>query len=178
MRRCVPYAIPQTIFLFSHLRQRGPTNPIYLFYEEVSINANNVRGNPGDKFYKCYHGQRKTLTITKAMRSSLNGKSIHMHIITSETQYISIGLIGHLKTHFPAMYRLFLVLKDRDEPPTEDEIAIASGKKTLDPTKAAEYLVKLEKASATLLRHKKIHQRMTRTAYQTTHRKTFTLFFQ
>jgi hypothetical protein len=49
------------------------------------------------------------------------------------------------------MYRLFLVLKDRDEPPTDDEIAIASGKKTLDPTKAAEYLVKLEKASATLV---------------------------
>ena len=49
------------------------------------------------------------------------------------------------------MYRLFLVLKDRDEPPTEDEIAIASRKKTLDPMKAAEYLVKLEKASATLV---------------------------
>ena len=79
-------------------------NPIYLFYEEVSMNANNVRGNPGDKFYKCYHRQCKTLTITKAMCSSLNGKSIHMRIITSEIQYISIGLIGHLKTHFPAMY--------------------------------------------------------------------------
>jgi hypothetical protein len=49
------------------------------------------------------------------------------------------------------MYRLFLILKDRDEPPTDDEVAIASGKKTLDPTKAAEYLVKLEKASATLV---------------------------
>jgi hypothetical protein len=44
------------------------------------------------------------------------------------------------------MYRLFLVLKDRYKPPTDDEIAIASGKKTLDPAKAAEYLVKLEKA--------------------------------
>jgi hypothetical protein len=49
------------------------------------------------------------------------------------------------------MYRLFLVLKDRDEPPTDDEVAIASGKKTLDPTKAAEYLVKLGKASETLI---------------------------
>ena len=85
------------------------------------------------------------------MRSSLNGKSIHMRIITSEIQYISIGLIRHLKTHFPTMYRLFLVLKDCDEPPTKDEIAIAFGKKTLDPTKAAEYLVKLEKASVTLV---------------------------
>jgi hypothetical protein len=49
------------------------------------------------------------------------------------------------------MYWPFLILKDCDEPPTNDEVAIASGKKTLDPTKAAEYLVKLEKASATIV---------------------------
>jgi len=36
------------------------------------------------------------------------------------------------------------------EPPTNDEIAIASGKKTLNPAKAAKYLVKLKKASAML----------------------------
>jgi hypothetical protein len=52
---------------------RGPTNPIYLFYEEVLKNAHGIEGNMGDKHYKCYHGQRKILTITKAMRSSLNG---------------------------------------------------------------------------------------------------------
>jgi hypothetical protein len=49
------------------------------------------------------------------------------------------------------VYQLYLVLKGRKEPPTDDEIAIASGKKTLDPAKAAKYLVKLEKASATLV---------------------------
>jgi hypothetical protein len=49
------------------------------------------------------------------------------------------------------MYQLFLVLKEHGAPPTDDEIAIASGKKTLDLTKAAEYLVKLEKALATLI---------------------------
>jgi hypothetical protein len=49
------------------------------------------------------------------------------------------------------MYRLYLVLKEHGAPPTDDKIAIASGRKTLDPTKAAEYLVKLEKASATLI---------------------------
>ena len=37
------------------------------------MNANNVRGNPGDKFYKCYHGQCKTLTITKAI-GNLSGE--------------------------------------------------------------------------------------------------------
>ena len=61
------------------------------------------------------------------------------------------GLIGHIKTHFPTTYRLFLYLKDHNESPTEDEIVIASGKKTLDPNKAAEYLVKLEKASSNLV---------------------------
>jgi hypothetical protein len=61
------------------------------------------------------------------------------------------GLIGHIKTHFPAMYRLYLYLKDSNVSPTSDEIAIASGKKTLDPSKAAEYLVKLEKASSNLV---------------------------
>ena len=49
------------------------------------------------------------------------------------------------------MYRLFLILKDHEEPLTDEEVAIASGNKTLDPTKAAEYLVKLEKASATIV---------------------------
>jgi hypothetical protein len=71
--------------------------------------------------------------------------------IMGRLELILIGLIGHLKTHFPTMYRLFLVLKDCDKPPTNDEIAIASGKKMLDPTKAAEYVVKLEKVSATLV---------------------------
>jgi len=66
--------------LTSHSQQRGPMNPIYLFYEEVSINANSAGGNPGNKFYKCYHREHKTLTITKAMCSSLNGKSSASHM--------------------------------------------------------------------------------------------------
>jgi hypothetical protein len=60
------------------------------------------------------------------------------------------GLIGHLKVHFPLMHRLYLVLKDRKERPTDDEIAIAAGKKILDPTLAADYLLQLEKASTNL----------------------------
>lgn len=49
------------------------------------------------------------------------------------------------------MYWLYSVLKNRSEPPTEDERLIASGKKMLDPATAAEYLVQLEKASNTLV---------------------------
>jgi len=65
---------------------------------------------------------------------------------------IIIGLIGHIKTHFPAtMYRLYLVLKDRDTPPTDEEFTFASGKKHLDSAKAAEYLIHLEKGSLNIV---------------------------
>jgi hypothetical protein len=49
------------------------------------------------------------------------------------------------------MYRLYIVLKDRATLPTEEEVEIASGKKTLDPAMAAEYLGKLEKASNSIV---------------------------
>lgn len=45
------------------------------------------------------------------------------------------------------MYRLYCILKDREEPPTPDEIAIAAGKKKLDGHTEAEYIKKLESAS-------------------------------
>ena len=45
------------------------------------------------------------------------------------------------------MHRLYLVLKDRNEPPTPDEIAFASGKKALDPKSEADHLRKLEDAT-------------------------------
>ena len=48
------------------------------------------------------------------------------------------------------MHRLYLILKDHKEPPTNDEIAIAAGRKVLDPALAADYLVQLEKTSTIL----------------------------
>jgi hypothetical protein len=69
----------------------------------------------------------------------------------SHSRASSIGLIGHLKTNFPAMHRLYLVLKDRAEPPTEEEVLFASAKKILNHAKASEYLLQLEKASNTIL---------------------------
>jgi len=53
----------------------GKQNPIYLFYEQVDVNKDGKAGEPGDKHYKCYHGNRKVLTISKAMNCSLNGTS-------------------------------------------------------------------------------------------------------
>ncbi|KAF8065125.1 hypothetical protein FPV67DRAFT_1418769, partial [Lyophyllum atratum] len=107
-------------------------NPIYLFYEQVTRDAHG-KSESGSKYYKCYHGNRKTLVITKAMKGNLN------------------GLMGHLK-HFPSMEHLYQVLKSRSEPPTPNEIAIASGKSPLDPKAEAEYLRQLETASENIQR--------------------------
>ena len=49
------------------------------------------------------------------------------------------------------MHQLYLILKDHKEPPTDDEIAIAAGRKVLDPALAADYLVQLEKTSTNLV---------------------------
>ncbi|KAG2109096.1 hypothetical protein BD769DRAFT_1300481, partial [Suillus cothurnatus] len=96
-------------------------------------NSDGQAGDIGDKHYKCYLGNRKILTITRAMKSSLN------------------GLIGHLKTHFLPMYRLYLLLKSRKTPPTADELRIAQGEKVLDATTAAQYSVQLEQASVSIV---------------------------
>lgn len=75
---------------------------------------------------------------------------IFLYTVTGLTIY-SLGLTGHIKTHFPVMFRLYQVLQTHKEQPTEDEIAIASGKKLLDSSEASNYLLKLEKASANVL---------------------------
>ncbi|KAG2139130.1 uncharacterized protein EDB93DRAFT_1071536, partial [Suillus bovinus] len=95
-------------------------------------NSNGQAGDVGNKHYKCYLGNCKVLTIMRAMKSSLN------------------GLIGHLKTHFPPMYRLYLLLKSHGTPPTNDELRIAWGEKVLNPAAAAQYLVQLEQASVNI----------------------------
>ncbi|KAJ6529071.1 hypothetical protein DFH09DRAFT_931714, partial [Mycena vulgaris] len=47
-------------------------NPIYLFYEVVPKNAVGYAGSPGDKHYKCFHGRREIITISRAARSNLS----------------------------------------------------------------------------------------------------------
>ncbi|KAG1781172.1 hypothetical protein EV702DRAFT_956436, partial [Suillus placidus] len=99
----------------------------------VEKNSDGQAGDVGDKHYKCYLGNCKVLTITCAMKSSLN------------------GLIGHLKTHFPPLYRLYILLKSRGTAPTDDELRIARGEKVLDATSAAQYLVQLEQSSVNIV---------------------------
>jgi hypothetical protein len=48
------------------------------------------------------------------------------------------------------MYRLYLVLYERHEPPTDEEVKIASGAKPLDSATADSYLKTLEKVSLSI----------------------------
>ncbi|KAF8987592.1 hypothetical protein BDQ17DRAFT_1258406 [Cyathus striatus] len=106
-------------------------NPIYFFYEHVTLNANGLVGNPGDKHYQCYHGGQRILTITKAMRCCLS------------------GLIGNLKTANEAMSQFYTILNNWpcSEGIMQDEIDIASGTVSLSESKASEFLQELEKKS-------------------------------
>ena len=49
-------------------------NPIYHFYEEWDVNNDGNIGNPGDKHYRCYHGNNKIFTVSKAMNYSLHSE--------------------------------------------------------------------------------------------------------
>lgn len=105
-------------------------------------------GEPGDKHFKCLHGAQKFMPITRSMCSSLNGEFFSI-LIDSIINW-TLGLTQHLCVHFPAMYRLYTVLKLQGSPPSDDELSMAQGKKTLDPNTADQYLISLEKASNNL----------------------------
>jgi hypothetical protein len=60
------------------------------------------------------------------------------------------------------MYRLYCILKDREEPPTSDELAFASGKKKLDGNTEAEYFKKLQVASENIKKSFEDQQARTR----------------
>ncbi len=55
--------------------------------------------------------------------------------------------MNNLRVHVKLMYQLYSILKDRDKPPTPDEINIASAKRQLDWKTKAKYLQKLKKSS-------------------------------
>ncbi|KIK34025.1 hypothetical protein CY34DRAFT_18001 [Suillus luteus UH-Slu-Lm8-n1] len=61
------------------------------------------------------------------------------------------GFIGYLKTHFPPMYWLYLILKSCGTSLTEDKLKMTQGEKILNLDTAAAYLTQLEQASANLV---------------------------
>ncbi|KAK0445077.1 hypothetical protein EV421DRAFT_1902535 [Armillaria borealis] len=74
----------------------------------------------------------------------------HLYEVWPTNAHSEPELITHLKYHAPAMYWLYEIMKSRSNPPTEEEIQIASAQKVLDPTAAMHYLEKLAKASGDL----------------------------
>lgn len=76
------------------------------------------------------------------MKSNLTGVfNIMFH--SSNLSVAFTVLVNNLKSITP-MYNLYRVLKNRDEPPTSDEITMASGKRVLDGRTEAEHLKLLE----------------------------------
>lgn len=65
---------------------------------------------------------------------------------------LSTGLVNHLRVHFPIMHRLYLALQQRTTPPTEEEINLAHGDVTMDADAVAEYLGKVESATANIIK--------------------------
>ena len=63
------------------------------------------------------------------------------------TLYCDLVLVNNLHVNIKPIYQLYSILKDREEFPTPNEIAIASGKKKLDRNTKAEYIKKLENTS-------------------------------
>ncbi|KDR70576.1 hypothetical protein GALMADRAFT_144480 [Galerina marginata CBS 339.88] len=65
-------------------------NAIYHFYEDWPVNSDGNAGNVGDKHYRCYHGNHKIFTISKA-----GNYNVHT-------------MVGHIRTNFKAIHELFL----------------------------------------------------------------------
>jgi hypothetical protein len=83
------------------MKASGKRNPIYLFYEQVMVNEKGEVGEEGDKHYKCYHGRRKTFTISKVMNYSLNGMFLQRNIYNSHLT-ISLRVNRSFEEYVPA----------------------------------------------------------------------------
>ena len=67
-RRCIVSNFLTNMNLMSSKIGKGiKKNPIYLFFEVVSTNAEGSVGNPGDKHYQCYHDSHKVIMLTMDM---------------------------------------------------------------------------------------------------------------
>jgi hypothetical protein len=75
-------------------------------------------------------------------------RSVFLIIVYELT--VILALMNNLRVHVKPMYRLYCILKEREEPPTLEDIAIASGKKKLDASTEAEYLKKFENTSGNI----------------------------
>ncbi|KIL54477.1 hypothetical protein M378DRAFT_92476 [Amanita muscaria Koide BX008] len=106
----------------------GKRNFIYLFYERVSVDEK-CNTQPGYKYYKCFHGQRKTYSVSPNMKHNIK------------------NMIQHLQSHFPAMYKLYTILSSRKTPPTPFEVLIATKSSAVQEKEVTDYLQSLDISS-------------------------------
>ncbi|KAF4617983.1 hypothetical protein D9613_012957 [Agrocybe pediades] len=109
---------------FSSLMDRKK-NFVYLFYEPVTTDADGSVV-PNAKYYKCFHGARATFKVTKGMRHSTK------------------NMVNHLRSHFPAMHKLYHSFSNRNSLPTPFEIDIASASVPADSDEVTQHLKGLE----------------------------------
>jgi hypothetical protein len=74
-------------------------------------------------------------------------RSTHVLLSMHSRLTLYLVLVNNLRVNVKPMHRLYSILKDREEPPTPDKIAIACGKKKLDGNTEAEYIKQLENTS-------------------------------
>ena len=83
------------------------------------------------------------------MKYSLNGE---LSTITSiSAAYIWTGLIGHVKNRHPVMNTIYLGLKQRNLPPTAEELSLATGEKKVNSSEMRQYLEKMTQGPQPLM---------------------------
>ena len=89
------------------IQPAGKWNPIYLFYEMVHKNLGGKIGNKGNRHYKCYHSNWKVITVTCAMKYSLNGKPSNFLLLQANLDTLKCRLNwspeGPLPHHVPPL---------------------------------------------------------------------------
>ena len=79
------------------------------------------------------------------MKNNYTGEIPFLRFVISLTE--SSVLVSNLRVHIHTMFLLYDHLKDGDQTPTPDEVAIASGKRKLDTKEETELIEKLKKSS-------------------------------
>lgn len=132
--------------------QGRKTNPIYLFFEEVDAPQSTSKdADSRDKHYKCYHGARKIITLKHSSRGNLSSEftpDLVLNVVPHGR--LTKALHNHIKTTFPLHYKLFELLRDRDSPPTQEEISYANATREFKGDLAQEFIKTLKKSQRTL----------------------------
>lgn len=103
-----------------------------------------------DKHYRCYHGTHRIVTIKHSSRGNLTSKYLfYSPTATLPDEVYMIALINHMKT-FPYHYKLYELLRNRDTPPTSEEIQFANASKPFNGEVAKDFLNTLEKTQRAL----------------------------